>query len=196
MEVLSVDLLMCSGCSRSQQEIALEIERTHNLTLNMQVSSGQLLSNYLLLQGKPFGDPDFNPTIQPFPGLPLPALSTPGWLGLPDAERLRQNTSAFSNLPVYLANVKRQQMELNSSQAELHRQLESSCLHCLGLENNLKSIMSSLGIVPGPSVSAKPPETDNSFIMKLTGYYLCHLFRDWVNRCEKDLVLLAKKYPV
>lgn len=191
-----MDLPMCSGCSHSQQEIALEIERTHNLTRNMQVSSGQLLSNYLLHQGKPFGDPDFNPTIQPFPGLPLPALSTPDWLGLTDAARLQQNASAFANLPVYLANVKRQQMELNSPEVELHRQLESSCLHCLGLENNLKSIMSSLGIVPGPSVSAKPPDSGNSFIMKLTGYHICHLFRDWVSRCEKDLVLLAKKYPV
>ncbi|KAM6449443.1 cardiotrophin-1 isoform 1-T1 [Liasis olivaceus] len=196
MEVLSVDLPACSGCSRSRQEIALEIERTHNLTLNMQVSSGQLLSNYVLLQGKPFGDPDFNPTIQPFPGLPLPALSMADWLGLTDSQRLQQNTLAFSNLPVYLASVKRQQMELNSPETELHRQLESSHLHCLGLENNLKSIMSSLGIVPGPAVSAKPSESDNGFIMKLTGYYICHLFRDWVNRCEKDMVLLAKKYPV
>ncbi|XP_026576916.1 cardiotrophin-1 [Pseudonaja textilis] len=196
MEVLPVDLPMCSGCSRTQQEIAIEIERTHNLTLSMQISSGKLLSNYVHHQGIPFGEPDFNPPIQPFPGLPLPTLSTSDWLGLTDKERLQQNTCAFSNLPVYLASVKCQQMDLNPLEDELHRQFDSSRLHCLGLENNLKSIMSSLGIVPGPVVSAQPLEPDNTFFMKLTGYYICHLFQDWVNRCEKDIALLTKKYPV
>ncbi|XP_015674588.1 cardiotrophin-1-like [Protobothrops mucrosquamatus] len=196
MEVLSVDLQMCSGCSHTQQEIAVEIERTHNLTLSMQFSSGQLLSSYVHHQGMPFGDPDFNPLIQPFPGVPLPTLSTTDWLGLTDQERLQQNASAFSNLPVYLASVKCQQMDLNPLETELHRQLESSSLRCLGLENNLKSIMSSLDIAPGPAVSAQPLEPDNAFLAKLTGYYVCHLFRDWVNRCEKDIALLTKKYPV
>ncbi|XP_034275736.1 cardiotrophin-1 [Pantherophis guttatus] len=196
MEVLSVDLPMCSEARSTQQEIALEIERTHNLTLSMQFSSGQLLSNYVHHQGVPFGDPDFNPTIQPFPGLPLPTLSTTEWLGLTDKERLQQNASAFSNLQVYLASVKCQQMDLNPLEDELHRKLDSSRLHCLGLENNLKSIMSSLGIVPGPVVPAEPLESDNAFLMKLTGYYVCHLFQDWVNRCEKDIALLTKKYPV
>ncbi|KAK9397664.1 cardiotrophin-1-like [Crotalus adamanteus] len=196
MEVLSVDLPMSSGCSRTQQEIAVEIERTHNLALSMQFSSGQLLSSYVHHQGMPFGDPDFNPPIQPFPGVPLPTLSTTDWLGLTDQERLQQNASAFSNLPVYLDSVKCQQMDLNPLETELHRQFESSSLRCLGLENNLKSIMSSLDIAPGPAVSAQPLESDNSFLMKLTGYYICHLFRDWVNRCEKDIALLTKKYPV
>uniref|UniRef100_A0A8C6Y8B4 Cardiotrophin 1 n=1 Tax=Naja naja TaxID=35670 RepID=A0A8C6Y8B4_NAJNA len=151
--------------------------------------------NLVRHQGIPFGEPDFNPPIQPLPGLPLPTLSTSDWLGLTDKERLQQNACAFSNLPVYLAIVKCQQMDLNPLEDELHRQLDSSRLHCLGLENNLKSIMSSLGIMPGPVVSAQPVEPDNSFLMKLTGYYICHLFQDWVNRCEKDIALLTKKYP-
>ncbi|XP_070586109.1 cardiotrophin-1-like [Erythrolamprus reginae] len=194
MEVLSVDLPVSSEFSRT--EIAIEIERTHNLTLNMQFHSGQLLSSYVRHQGLPFDDPGFNTTIQPFAGLPLPTLSTTDWLDLTDKERLQQNTSAFSNLPVYLASVKCQQMDLNPLEEELHRQFDTSRQRCLGLENNLKSIMSSLGIAPGPVVSTEPLDHDNSFLMKLTGYYICHLFQDWVNRCEKDLALLMNKYPV
>ncbi|XP_013932136.1 PREDICTED: cardiotrophin-1-like [Thamnophis sirtalis] len=196
MEVLSVDLPMCSERSWTQQKIAVEIERTHKLTLSMKFSSGQLLSIYVHHQGVPFGDPNFNPIIQPFPGLPLPTLSPADWLGLTDKERLQQNASAFSNLPVYLASVKCQQMDLNPLEDELHRQFDSSRLQCLGLASNLKSIMCSLGITPVPDVSAERLEPDDAFFMKLTGYHICHLFQDWVNRCEKDIALLAKKYPV
>ncbi|XP_061446461.1 cardiotrophin-1-like [Rhineura floridana] len=197
MEVLSVDLsnLLSSSSSRSQQEIAFKIKKAHNQTVHMQDHSEQLLRDYVFLQGAPFGSADFNPSIQPFPGLPLPSLSAKAWLDLSDAERLQQNNTAFSNLPEFLAAVKRQQDELNPTADDLHHQLKTSGLECLGLSNNLNSIMVSMGIVPGPAMPAEPPGLESAFFMKLTGYRVCHLYRDWVNRCHKDLTLLATKYP-
>ncbi|XP_060636138.2 cardiotrophin-1 isoform X1 [Anolis sagrei] len=209
MEVLPVDVPknLSSSSSRSHQEIVLKIEKTRNMTLYMQEGSEQLLSNYVSLQSvrnslteafhqeEPFGDPDFNPSPQPFPGLPLPTLSTTSWLDLSDPERLQQNFGAFSNLPEYLTAVKLQQVDLNPEASELHDLLETSSVHCLGLANNLKAVMASLGILPGPVTPAEPPGMEDTFIMKFTGYLICHLYRDWVKRCHKDMALLAAKYP-
>ncbi|KAH0626330.1 hypothetical protein JD844_001256 [Phrynosoma platyrhinos] len=186
---------LSSSSSRSQQEIALKIKQTHKLTIRMQDGSEQLLSDYVCFQNEPFGDPDFSPPVKSFPGLPLPILSATAWLDLSDAERLQQNVGAFSSLPEYLAAVKRQQVELNPKATELHCQLENSGLHCLGLVNNLKSIMASMGIVPGPVTPAEPPGIEAAFVMKLTGYSICYLYRDWAKRCQKDMALLAAKYP-
>ncbi|XP_062840551.1 cardiotrophin-1 [Anolis carolinensis] len=197
MEVLPVDVPknLSSSSSRSHQEIALRIEKARNMTLYMQEGSEQLLSNYAFHQEEPFGEPDFNPSPQPFPGLPLPTLSTVAWLDLSDPERLQQNFGAFSNLPEYLAAVKRQQTDLNPEASELHRLLDTSSVQCLGLTNNLKAVMAPLGILPGPVIPAEPPGMEDAFIMKFTGYLICHLYRDWVKRCQKDMALLAAKYP-
>nr|XP_060636139.1 cardiotrophin-1 isoform X2 [Anolis sagrei ordinatus] len=197
MEVLPVDVPknLSSSSSRSHQEIVHKIEKTRNMTLYMQEGSEQLLSNYAFHQEEPFGDPDFNPSPQPFPGLPLPTLSTKVWLDLSDPERLQQNFGAFSNLPEYLTTVKLQQVDLNPEASELHDLLETSSVHCLGLANNLKAVMDSLGILPGPVTPAEPPGMEDTFIKKFTGYLICHLYRDWVKRCHKDMALLAAKYP-
>ncbi|XP_042328843.1 cardiotrophin-1-like isoform X2 [Sceloporus undulatus] len=184
-----------SSSSRSQPEIALKIKKTHNMTIHMQDGSEQLLSDYVRYQDNPFGDPDFNPPVKPFPGLPLPTLSPTAWLDLSDAERLQQNVGAFSSLPEYLAAVKHQQIKMNLEATELHHQLDTSGLQCLGLVNNLKAIMASMGIVPGPVTPAEPPGIEAIFVMKLTGYSICCLYRDWVKRCQKDMALLAAKYP-
>lgn len=97
----------------------------------------------------------------------------------------------------YLKVVKRQQEEeLNPFASELHFQLELSGRHCLGLVNNLNSVMDSMGFVPSLALPIVPPEHDDVFSMKLTGYRVCRLFRDWVGRSQKDMALLADKYPL
>ncbi|XP_020662986.1 cardiotrophin-1 isoform X2 [Pogona vitticeps] len=196
MEVLSVDLSKRLSSSQPQQEIAHKIQATHNLTILMQDGSEQLLSDYVFHQEEPFGDPNFNPPPVPFPGLPLPTLPPAAWLDLSDAERLQANTAAFSNLPGYLAAVRCQQMELSPQAEELQRQLEIARMQCLGLVNNLKIIMNLMGIGLGPITPAEPPGLDSAFLMKLFGYRICHLYQEWVNRCEKDMALLATKYPI
>ncbi|KAJ7314145.1 hypothetical protein JRQ81_006084 [Phrynocephalus forsythii] len=198
MEVLSVDLSkrLSSSASQPQQEIALKIQATHNLTILMQDGSEQLLSVYVFHQEEPFGDPGFNPPLVSFPGLPLPTLTPADWLDLSDAERLQSNASAFSNLPDYLAAVRRQQTELSPQAKELMRQLEIARVHCLGLASNLKIVMNLMGVELGPVTPAEPPGLESAFRMKLFGYRICRLYREWVNRCEKDMALLATRYPI
>nr|XP_028560022.1 cardiotrophin-2-like isoform X1 [Podarcis muralis] len=216
MEVLSVDLpshLSSSPPSHSQQEIALGIKNAYNLAINMQDGAKQLLADYVSpqnlremniflearktsIQGEPFTNAGFNPPVEPFPGLPSPSLPPSAWLDLSDAERLQQNVTAFSNLPVFLSAVKSQQEEMNSNASDLHHQLTLSRLQCLGLSNHLASIMASMGLVPAPATPAEPPGLGSSFFMKFSGYRVCHLYRDWVLRCVKDLSLLADRYPV
>ncbi|XP_028560023.2 cardiotrophin-1 isoform X2 [Podarcis muralis] len=199
MEVLSVDLpshLSSSPPSHSQQEIALGIKNAYNLAINMQEGAKQLLADYTSIQGEPFTNAGFNPPVEPFPGLPSPSLPPSAWLDLSDAERLQQNVTAFSNLPVFLSAVKSQQEEMNSNASDLHHQLTLSRLQCLGLSNHLASIMASMGLVPAPATPAEPPGLGSSFFMKFSGYRICHLYQDWVLRCIKDLSLLADRYPV
>ncbi|XP_062994511.1 cardiotrophin-1 isoform X2 [Elgaria multicarinata webbii] len=198
MEVLSVDLpkRLSSSSSWSQQEIALKIQQTHKLTIHMQDGSQQLLTDYAFHQGKPFGDPSFNPAIQSFEGLPRPPISTQAWLDLSDAERLQQNATVFSNFPEFLTLVRRQQANLNPQAVELLRQLDSASAQCFGLVSNLQSIMASLGIAPGPAMPTKLPATGSAFLMKLTGYSICRLYQGWTNCCQKAMALLVTKYPV
>ncbi|XP_034992445.2 cardiotrophin-1-like [Zootoca vivipara] len=197
MEVLSVPShLSSSPPSRSQQEIALGIKNAHNLAINMQAGAKQLLADYMSIQDEPFTNASFNPPIEPFPGLPSPSLPASAWLDLSDAERLQQNAMAFSNLPEFLSAVKSQQEEINPDACDLHHQLTFSGLQCLGLSNHLASIMASMGLVPAPGTPAEPPGFGGSFFMKFSGYRVCRLYRDWVLRCEKDLALLAGRYPV
>ncbi|XP_015284013.1 PREDICTED: cardiotrophin-1-like, partial [Gekko japonicus] len=102
------------------------------------------------LQGRPFGDADFNPRIPTFPGLPSPSLPHEAWKDLSDAERLQQNVTAFSNLPEFLSAVKRQQEMLNPLAPELHYQLETAGRQCRGLASNLKSVMTAMDLAPEP----------------------------------------------
>ncbi|XP_053114711.1 cardiotrophin-1-like isoform X2 [Hemicordylus capensis] len=200
MEVLSVDFSKCrsssSSSSRSQQDLAAKIDQTHKLTIHIQNSSESLLREYVALQGHPFEDPSFNYPITGFPGLPQPFPGSPNtWLKPGDPGRLQEDAMVFSNLPVFLATVKRQQAELNPSAKELQHHLENASLQCLGLASNLKSVMASLGIVPGPAVPPEPPEEDNGFYVKLVGCQICSLFKIWASRSREDLAHLAKKYP-
>ncbi|XP_054848252.1 cardiotrophin-1 [Eublepharis macularius] len=197
MEVLPVDLPnLRTSSSHSQQGIASRISQAHHLSVSMQRGSEQLLTEYVLRQGIPFGNADFNPHVPDFPGLPSPALSQEAWKDLSDAERLQQDVMAFSNLPAFLSAVKRQQEMLNSLASELHRQLETAGMQCRGMASNLKSIMTAMGLMPEPAVPVEPPNPVENFSKKLVGYYVCQLYREWANRSEEDLALLATKYPL
>ncbi|XP_060111837.1 cardiotrophin-1 [Heteronotia binoei] len=197
MEVLPVDLpKLLSSSSHSQQEIASRISQAHHLSVSMKRGSEQLLAKYVHFQGRPFGDADFNPPYPAFPGLPSPSLPHETWKDLSDAERLQQNVTAFSNLPEFLSAVKRQQESVNPHASELHRQLETAGLKCRGLASNLKSVMTAMGLAPAPAPPAEPPNPVDIFPKKLIGYYVCQLYRDWANRSEDDLALLATKYPL
>ncbi|XP_066487211.1 cardiotrophin-1 [Tiliqua scincoides] len=198
MEVLPVDFAkrLSSSSSRSQQELAIKIKKTHNLTIVLQNGSKRLLKEYITCQGPPFGTPSFSASITPFPGLPLPSLSAKARLDLSDAERLQEDALAFSNLPAFLTTVLRQQTLLNPTATDLHQQLDTSQMQCLGLANNLKSIMASMGIMPGPAVPAEPPEEGSTFAMKTVGYQICQLYQVWASQSQEDLALLVAKYPV
>ncbi|KAL8176514.1 UNVERIFIED_CONTAM: hypothetical protein K2H54_035882 [Gekko kuhli] len=162
----------------------------------MKRGSEQLLAKYVSLQGRPFGDADFNPPIPAFPGLPSPSLPHEAWKDLSDAERLQQNVTAFSNLPEFLSAVKRQQEAVNPLALELHRQLETAGRQCRGQVGNLKSVMNAMDLAPEPAPPADPPNPVDGFHKKLFGYFVCQLYRDWANRSEEDLALLATKYPL
>ncbi|XP_033026595.1 cardiotrophin-1-like [Lacerta agilis] len=199
MEVLSVDLpshLSSSPPSRSQQEIALRIKTAYNMAINMKAGAKQLLADYTSIQDEPFTNAGFNPPVEPFPGLPSPSLLASAWQDLSDAERLQQNATAFSNLPEFLSAAKSQQEEMNPDACDLHHQFTKSRLQCLGLSDHLESIAASMGLVLAPAMPAEPPGLGGSFFMKISGYRVCRLYRDWVLRCEKDLALLADRYPV
>uniref|UniRef100_A0ACB8EW58 Uncharacterized protein n=1 Tax=Sphaerodactylus townsendi TaxID=933632 RepID=A0ACB8EW58_9SAUR len=129
-------------------------------------------------------------------GLPFPSLSQEAWKNLSDAERLQQNVTAFSSLPEFLSAVKRQQETMNALAAKLHFQLETMGRQCRGMANNLKSIMTALGLAPEPAPPAELPNPADGFAKKLIGYYVCQLCRDWASRSEADLAFLAGKYPL
>lgn len=131
-----------------------------------------------------------------FSGLPSPSLPPEAWKDLSDAERLQQNVTAFSNLPEFLLAVKRQQEMLNPLASELHCQIEMAILQCRGLASNLKSIMTAMDLVPEPALPVEPPNPVETFPKKLVGYYVCQLHRDWANRSEEDLAILATKYSL
>ncbi|KAJ6652133.1 hypothetical protein lerEdw1_013173 [Lerista edwardsae] len=198
MEVLSVDFAkhLSSSSSRSQQELAIKIKQTHNLTIFLQNGSEVLLKEYITCQGPPFGTPGFSLPIKPFPGLPLPSLSSEARLDLSDVERLQEDLLAFSSLPTFLATVRRQQALLNPTAMDLHQLLDTSHKQCLGLANNLQSIMACMDIVSGPAVPAEPPEEGSSFTMKTVGYQICQLYQVWANQSQEDLALLVAKHPV
>uniref|UniRef100_A0A8C8SH93 Cardiotrophin 1 n=1 Tax=Pelusios castaneus TaxID=367368 RepID=A0A8C8SH93_9SAUR len=189
--------LLSSSSPLSQQEVAVKIKQTHNLTVLLKQCSEQLLAEYVHHQGEPFNSPDFNPPAMAVPGLPSPPVPPETWLALSDGERLWHLAKAYAVLPGLLGSMWRQQVELNPLASELHQQLEAAARQCRGLAGNLGSIMGSLGVPrpppPSPVLGTAPAST---FLIKLSGYHMCRLHQDWATRSHDALVLLGTKYPL
>ncbi|XP_077170859.1 cardiotrophin-2-like [Paroedura picta] len=188
--------------SRAAQDSSLSavttaIAQTFNLAHHMQLNSSVLLRTYLIHQGSPFSDPDFDAHKIGYEGVPSAAIPFLAWSNLSDSERLSQNYKAYKEFFKFLLLVRNDQMELNPDQEDLLEMLKVTQLHIKGLLSNLTSIMAALHF---PVAKAEDTLTlqavgANNFEKKVRGYIVCLRYKEWVDRTVKDFARLTKKFP-
>ncbi|XP_069508045.1 cardiotrophin-1 isoform X2 [Ambystoma mexicanum] len=177
-------------------DFAKKIDQAQRQVVLLKSRSEILLREYLVSQEEPFGQPDFIPPARLIPGLPSPDISPEAWIGLTDAERLRQNYTAYAVLPDHLHTVLLWQRELNPRATHLLELLESAILQAQGLDSNLAVLLQTVGCHL-PTVPAPPKlSASNHFQEKVSGYNVCRVYHQWICRTERDFGLMAKKYPL
>ncbi|XP_078497135.1 cardiotrophin-1-like [Lissotriton helveticus] len=182
--------------STQPQDLAKAIEQVQRQVALHRKQSESLLQEYLVCQGDPFGHPDFTPPLRPIPGLPSPDISQEALISLSDAERLRQNCTAYGVLPDHLRTVLHWQQVLNPQANHLLDLFGNAAHQAEGLLSNLAILLllvgSQLPTVPiPPKLSASKP-----FQKKVMGYNVCRSYHDWLLRTYMDSAFLAKKYPL
>ncbi|XP_069100255.1 cardiotrophin-1 isoform X2 [Pleurodeles waltl] len=177
-------------------DLAQKIDQLQRQVTLHKNRSESLLREYLVSQGDPFGQPDFIPPLRPIPGLPSPDISQEAWISLSDSERLRQNYVAYGVLPDHLRTVLHWQQQLNPHAIRLLDLLGSAAPQAQGLHNNLAVLLQLVGShLPTVSIPPKLSAT-NHFQEKVIGYNVCRSYHHWLLRTDKDIGLLAKKYPL
>ncbi|XP_075420902.1 cardiotrophin-1 isoform X2 [Tenrec ecaudatus] len=172
-----------------------KIRQTHSLARLLTKYAEQLLQEYVLHQGEPFGRPGFSPPRLPVAGLSAPA---PGHTGLPLPERLRLDAAALDALPPLLDAVRRGQAELNPRAPRLLRRLEDSARQARALGAALEAVLAALGgpeRAPRPHAPPAAAAPHGAFPAKLQGLRVCGLYREWVSRTEGDLAQLVPGGP-
>ncbi|XP_078508588.1 cardiotrophin-1-like isoform X2 [Lissotriton helveticus] len=182
--------------STQPHDLAQKIEQVQRQVALHKNRSESLLREYLVSQGDPFGQPDFTPPLRPIPGLPSPDISQEAWISLSDAERLRQNYTAYGVLPDHLRTVLHWQQALNPHANRLLDLLGSAAPQAQGLHSNLAVLLQLVGSHL-PTVPIPPKlSASNLFQEKVIGYNVCRSYHHWLLRTDKDFGLLAKKYPL
>ncbi|KAL8176515.1 UNVERIFIED_CONTAM: hypothetical protein K2H54_035891 [Gekko kuhli] len=176
---------------------AAVIAQTFNLVHRMQLNTSVLLHTYLMYQGRPFNDPDFEAQKIGYEGVPSADIPFLAWCNLSDCERLSQNYRAYEELCKFLVLIRNDQMEVNPNQEDLLEMLKVTQLHIRGLLSNLTSIMLALQF---PVTRAEDTFTlreagANSFEKKVRGYIVCLRYKEWIDRTVKDFARLTKKFP-